>query len=582
MLRAKRFIKDLARSFRLHQETTPSLMHWVAIVGVVAMSGFWLLRQLGFMPLRWDDTPFRFIGIGFCLVVAMRRWWPESMRRYYLHVSYVTVLYVTAFYLPLTLLENRAAPNTVANMMLGAMLVVLLTDWRNTLVMLAIGFTASITWFLTTEPAAKFPMEFLYWWAPLCLVMVAGGSAAKIVERRAELERLHRLYSGLAGSIAHEVRSPMGHVQHAFEVVQEIARSRPQSEPFTLRPEEVMRLQQAARQGMHSVRRGLQAVTLTLQHVKGKTPEPCSLKRLSAASCVNRAVDEYAYETAEQRFSVTVQVVEDFQFMGDETGCVLVLFNLLKNALYYLPVKPGASINVSVERKPTPRIVVRDTGPGVPADRLEDLFEEFHSFGKTEGSGLGLAFCRRVMTALGGDISCESVPNRYTEFTLTFPGIASGTVDEPLTMPAPLPEPELPVHFRGRTVLVVDDSSFNRTVAKARLGQLHLRVLEAPLGEAALRMLDEGPTPAAILMDMEMPGMSGIEATRALRSRPAAVNGIPVLALSANDLPSWREAALKAGMNGYLTKPLEPEQLRSELERVWSVTAHAREAAEVC
>ncbi|HEY1229795.1 MAG TPA: response regulator, partial [Ramlibacter sp.] len=262
-----------------------------------------------------------------------------------------------------------------------------------------------------------------------------------------------------------------------------------------------------------------------------------------------------------------VQVVDDFHFHGDETACVLILFNLLKNALYYLPLHPGASITITVMSAPAHRIVVHDMGPGIPRERMAHLFEEFHSFGKTEGTGLGLAFCRRAMEAFGGDIACHSIHGQFTEFTLTFPPVTAAT--QALPRPAEQPAaPPVPVDFSGLTVLVVDDSAFNRTIVKARLRELAFRTVEAAHGAEALELLDGGAHPDVILMDMQMPGMSGIEATRALRRRPAPLNLIPVLALSANDLPSWRDAALEAGMNGYLAKPLDPDLLRSELARV--------------
>ena len=87
-------------------------------------------------------------------------------------------------------------------------------------------------------------------------------------------------------------------------------------------------------------------------------------------------------------------------------------------------------------------------------------------------------------------------------------------------------------------------------------------------GNFRVRLIDEGARPAAILMDVQMPGLSGVEATQALRTRPAPASAIPVLGLSANDLPASRDKALAAGMDGYLTKPLQPELLRSELGRV--------------
>src|SRR4051812_24175749 len=250
-------------------------------------------------------------------------------------------------------------------------------------------------------------------------------------------------------------------------------------------------------QGREASYRGLQAITLTLQQVNGKPMDSSGFVPLSAASCVRKAVQEYAFEAPEQRERVSVEVVDDFRFRGDETACILILFNLLKNALYYLPLHPGAGISITVMSGPAHRIVVRDTGPGIAQERIATLFEEFHSFGKTEGTGLGLAFCRRVMHVFGGDIACHSVYGQFTEFTLTFPpAVDAGQVEEPAqaALYAPgsrLAEPA-PAGFAGQVVLVVDDSAFNRTIVKARLRELGLRTIEAGHGAEALRMIDEG------------------------------------------------------------------------------------------
>jgi signal transduction histidine kinase len=570
MQRLKSLLRSLARSYRLHHESNPTLLHWLGFIGFIALSVFFLARLTGKLPPRWDDVYFRVPGILFCLLLILRRWWPGRLARYYLPYSYFTAFYCLAFFLPLTLLENGGAPNTVANMMLGAGLTILMTDWRNTLVMVIGGYIASAGWFLATHPASQFPLEFLYWWVPLCMVLVAGGSVSKYVERRAELERLRRLYSGLAGSIAHEVRNPMAQVQHALERAQAMLPRAGVGDSVAVQRQQLAALARSLAQGAHAVRRGQQAVTLTLQQVSGKPLDRQHFARVSAALCVRKAVDEYAYENAKQRGSVAVDIGEDFEFDGDETACVLVLFNLLKNALYYLPLHPEATISVSVLGAPMHCVVVHDTGPGMPPERIADLFEEFHSYDKAEGTGLGLAFCRRVMQAFGGSISCNSVPGSFTEFTLSFPP-STGTLplasELPAVEPVLLPSPGL----AGLTVLVVDDSAFNRKIVKARLRELGLRVLEAGHGEEALRLIDEGARPEAILMDMQMPGLSGLETTRALRSRPAPANAIPVLALSANDLPSWREGALAVGIDGYLTKPLQPELLHSELGRLLQV-----------
>jgi CheY-like chemotaxis protein len=246
-----------------------------------------------------------------------------------------------------------------------------------------------------------------------------------------------------------------------------------------------------------------------------------------------------------------------------------VLFNLLKNALYYLPLHPRARITITVQDTPLSRIVVHDTGPGVPAARVAELFEEFYSFGKAEGTGLGLAFCARVMKAFGGEITCRSQVGEFTEFVLVFPPAPARTALA-AAVDAVAPDGKASDDFAGRAALVVDDSDFNRSVLKARLRDLGMLVQEARHGHEALQMLDDGARPQVILMDMQMPGISGIETTRALRARPAPLNSIPVIAVSANDLPRFRDTALQAGVDAYLAKPLQSDMLRKELSRVFA------------
>ncbi|CAN5733468.1 hypothetical protein BH11PSE7_BH11PSE7_07210 [soil metagenome] len=563
------FGRQLVRSYRLHHESNPSLLHWIGLIGFVALSAFLLVRLTGKLPPRWNDLPFRIPGIFFCLLLVLKRWWPKPLVRFYLPYSYFTAFYCLAFFLPLTLLENGGAPNTVANMMLGAGLVVLVTDWRNTLLMILGGYLAAAGVFLAGHPVSAFPLEFLYWWVPLCMVMVAGGTASKYVERRAELERLRHLYAGLAGSIAHEVRNPMAQVQHALEGAQAIVTAARASEPPLLDRRQADALARTLANGAYAVGRGLQAVTLTLQQVTGRPLDSAAFTRLSAADCVEKAVSEYAFESAAHRGSVGVQIDGDFMFHGEETACVLVLFNLLKNALYYLPLHPSARITITVQDAPACRIVVHDSGPGVPPARVAELFEEFYSFGKAEGTGLGLAFCARVMAAFGGEITCRSEVGAFTEFVLVFPPAPARTALD-AAVDAVTPGGQACDDFAGRAAMVVDDSDFNRSVLKARLRDLGMVVQEARHGHEALQMLDDGARPQVILMDMQMPGISGIETTQALRMRPVPLNAIPVIAVSANDLPRIRDAAIEAGVDAYLAKPLQSDLLRQALARVFA------------
>lgn len=97
---------------------------------------------------------------------------------------------------------------------------------------------------------------------------------------------------------------------------------------------------------------------------------------------------------------------EDFSFRGDETLYLFVLFNLLKNALYYFKRRSDGEIRIKGAHN---RIHFRDTGPGMPKQNLDRLFHSFYTAGKQGGTGLGLAYCKRVMRAFGGEITCDSV-----------------------------------------------------------------------------------------------------------------------------------------------------------------------------
>jgi signal transduction histidine kinase/CheY-like chemotaxis protein len=535
MRNLQRLARKLGDAYRSHHENNPLLLEAIGMLGALGFSAFYLLRFTGKLPVRWDDLNFRVLAIVLCLLLSLRRCWPEKLARWYLPYSYAAAFYCLAFFLPMTLLENGGAANTIINMVIGVVLIILLTDWRNTVAMLLAGYFSSIVFYWATSPQPQLPTEFLFWWIPLCTVLVAGGSISKYVEKRAELQRLRRLYDGLAGSIAHEMRSPLADVLQALDTIAALVL--PDSEAAV-----------AASSARRAVRRGLQAITLTLEQLRRPAWEASRFQDLSAALCVRKALSEFAYGDASLRGKVSLHVEQDFRFRGDETALILALFNLMKNALYYIPLKPDAEVLITVRNSPRPAIVVRDTGPGIAPQLMTCLFEEFRTSGKAEGTGLGLAFCRRAMRALGGDIHCRSELGKYTEFTLTFPAAPMDT--SLLTM---------------QSVLVVDDSALNRAVARARLAALGAHVTEASHAVEALGLLRGGIAVDAILMDMNMPGMSGLEATRILRTLPGSIARTPVLLVTADPTQLARDAALAAGVDAFLVKPLEPDLLCAEL-----------------
>ncbi len=544
----KKLVSGLFARYLNHHEGNQSLLQWIGVIGSLAFPLLYLLRLNRNFPILYDDLPWRAGATVLCLLLALRRWWPAGVGRYYLPYSYITVFYCLAFLLPFTLLHNNAATPSAVNMVLSAMLIILLTDWRNTLIMLAGGYASSTAVFWLTTKSPKLPIDFFIWWLPLCGVLVACGSVSKFTAKRAELERMRRLYTGLAGSIAHEMRTPLAQVQHALRRIETDVP--PGSEAA-----------RAASQAHAAIQRGLQSISITLQQIGQRRPA-VELRVLSAEQCVLKSLDEYAYDSPAARERVRLEVNGDFSFLGDRTAFELVVFNLLKNALYYLPLHPYMEVCVNVNgRMPTPCIVVRDNGPGIAPDVMPRLFEEFHTAGKAGGTGLGLSFCRRTLREWGGDIQCRSELGRFTEFTLSFAPAPAATA---LASPAHL-EGSPTRSLGGHTVLIVDDQRLNRIIARALVRDLGMNVIEAEHGQQALDMLQAGTVPDVVLMDVNMPGLDGMATTQRIRALPCPAARVPVFALTANDSPTVQAAAREAGMQGVLGKPIEMEALKHAL-----------------
>jgi signal transduction histidine kinase/CheY-like chemotaxis protein len=549
-------LRNLFERYRAHHDMDRPLLQWIGVVGCIAFPLFYVTRRAVADTPGYDDLPLRLVAAALCLGLAVRRWWPQRLLGWYIGYSYLVVFYCLSFLLSYTMLLNGGGTPGVVNMVIGAVLVILLADWRNAIVMLLGGYVLAALTHRLVDPDPQLMREFIFA-AGGSLLLVVGGALSHQGQKRVEINRMRRVYSGLAGSIAHEMRNPLAQLRHALDsIAATLARQDP-GQGARLSPEQLASVLATVQQGREAVARGLQAIDLTLQQLH---PAPLDVERLQAVSalaCVRKAVDAYAYEDAGQRARVQMRDEGDFHLRADPTALELVLFNLLKNALYYLPLHPHMTVTITVAASPGPRIVVRDTGPGIAPELLPRLFQEFQTAGKAEGTGLGLAFCRRVVRALGGDIQCRSERGRFTEFTLGFPATA-------LTEPqAPVPAAVRPL--AGRTVMVVDDQVLNRAIAKALAGELGLEVLEVEHGQRALDLLRAGTVPDAILMDINMPGLDGIATTRLLRALPGAAGRVPVLALTANDSPAVQAAARAAGLQGVLAKPIDPAALERAL-----------------
>ncbi len=259
--------------------------------------------------------------------------------------------------------------------------------------------------------------------------------------------------------------------------------------------------------------------------------------------------------------------------VGDSLRLRQILVNLTDNAVKFT-VLGGIALQVTMLGIETEHCVlsfaVSDTGVGIGASQLERLFRPFHQADTSTtrrygGTGLGLAICRNLALAMGGDVVIESALGKGSTFTTTLRFGRSAAPKS--TVPAVSFEPPQDGRLGQCRVLVVDDDEINLQVASEILTDAGAHVRTVSSGrEAVSAIFSEARAFDAVLMDMQMPDMDGLAATRAIRlRRPTGI--LPIIAMTAHAMEPERRRCLEAGMDDYLAKPVEPVKLVATIAR---------------
>nr|MEA2797022.1 hypothetical protein [Phenylobacterium sp.] len=380
------------------------------------------------------------------------------------------------------------------------------------------------------------------------------AAEAALVEAKAEAESANRAKAEFLANVSHEIRTPMNGVLGALHLMDR--------EPISPEGRELIRHANDCGRMLSQLLNDVLDFSKIEAGQLEMAPEP-----MQVGEALEAVITLVGGQARAKGVDLRCEIVGgDLWIEADPVRARQAMFNLLGNAVKFTAhghITARLAVIAAGEGRRHVSLEVEDTGIGMSPEAQAHLFERFRQAeGNTArrfgGTGLGLSITQALTRMMGGDITFTSVEGEGSTFRMAFDAAASAPAS-----PAPVEEGLLD----GVNILLVEDNPTNRLVARTMLTRLGATVDEAEDGLVGLEAARRGGHDL-ILMDVQMPRMDGIQATRAIRGLADAVARIPIIGLTANVMVHQRAEYLAAGMNGVVAKPISPAALLTEIARV--------------
>ena len=374
-------------------------------------------------------TLLRFLGGLLCFFLLVRDGWPLKLKRYLPLYWHLTLLYNLPFLMVFMVLESNGSWGSFNNMLLGFLLLVMVVDWRNFVLLLLLGVTLAFAVFsaLGGQIAPPIPWDKLLWAGYMCGFAVVIGSLFGRRKEKGTEEKFDTIRT-LSGSMAHDLKLPLNAIRSGTEALKHhmpiLLEAYENTDQSKLQAGIIAPIHQQILKNLPVVFENLtQKALANIDDILARVIHSHAsegVDEIRVRDQVDSILEQYPFRPG-YRELVTVVGNDNFVLRGNRHFFDRVLFNLIQNSLEAMYLANKGEIRIYIQSGTHENtLCVYDTALGIPVHVLPHIFESFYS-NKPQGTGIGLALCQHLVQELSGTLTCQSIVNEYTEFTLSFP-----------------------------------------------------------------------------------------------------------------------------------------------------------------